>query len=646
MKYRMMTIAALLTVVAMVLAGCPAPVAPPAAPTAVPAAAEPAAAEPTAVPPTEAPAEAAAEPTAAPTEPPAEAAVEDYSDAARADTVIFDIDGGRVTSPDLWNPFVPGVRKDQGYHQAILEPLFILNYQTGEIMPWVGESFTANETNDEWTLKIRDGVEWSDGVAFTADDVVFTIQMMLDNSPDLQGSAAMTDWVKSVEKVDDLTVKFALTRPNPRFQLDYFSDRIWGYDAQIMPKHIWEGQDPLTFKFYDPENGLPLGTGPYLLDSVSETEFSYVRNDNWWGAKSGWKELPKPKKLIWTWAGPEETRAALMADDGLDSLMDITLGALQALQAANPNVITWFKDMPMAWVPDPCSRTFEFNTTVAPWDDPEMRWAINYLIDREQIVNIAYEGTTLPSKHFFPQYPPLDRYVKLLEDGGFFDAAGTAGKYPIWLHDQAKAEEIFQAKGWVKGDDGYYAKDGKQLAMTITTHEAFIEKQRIAQFLVEQFQAAGINATTRNEAGSVWGDNFNMGNFDIQMGWQACASVNEPWASMDLFNTKWLVPVGERASGDQVRWSGPDADAYSKLVDEIGVLPLGDPKIDELFVQAMDLWYKNLPMIPVTQAKKIIPFNTTYWTNWPTFENQYIHPATWWQSTHYIIQNLQPTGAQ
>ena len=275
-----------------------------------------------------------------------------------------------------------------------------------------------------------------------------------------------------------------------------------------------------------------------------------------------------------------------------------------------------------------------------------MRWALNYAIDREQIVNIAYEGTTLPSKHFFPQYPPLDRYVDLLVAEGFFDEAGTTGKYPIWKYDPAETEKIFQEKGWVKGADGYYAKDGKQLAMTITTHEAFIEKQRIAQFLVEQFQAIGINATNRNEAGSVWGENYNMGNFEIQMNWQACASVNEPWASMDIFNVKWLVPVGERASNNQVRWSGPNAEAYGKLVDEMGTLPLGDPKIDELFVQAMDLWYQDLPMIPITQAKKIIPFNTTYWTNWPTFENQYIHPPTWWQSTHYIIHQLKSTGAE
>jgi len=204
---------------------------------------------------------------------------------------------------------------------------------------------------------------------------------------------------------------------------------------------------------------------------------------------------------------------------------------------------------------------------------------------------------------------------------------------------------MIEEAGWTMGSDGYYAKDGKQLAMDITTHEAFIEKQRIAAVLVEEFQKAGINATTRNEAGNTWGDNLAFGTFDTRMGWQTCGSVNEPWASLDQFNVKWLLPVGERASANGWRWSGPNAEAYSKLVDEIGSLPLNDPKIDELFAQAMDYWFQDLPVIPVTQAKKIIPFNTTYWTNWPDKENNYIHPPTWWQSTLKMLVALKKAGS-
>jgi peptide/nickel transport system substrate-binding protein len=546
-----------------------------------------------------------------------------------------------VPDPTNWNPLTPGFRLDQGYHQAMMEPLFILNYETGKIEPWLGTDFTSNDTMDVWTLKLRDGVKWSDGQPFNADDVVFTIGM-LQAHPELWHSGDMKEWVKSVSKVDDLTVQFNLNKPDPRFQLDYFSVRIWG-DVSIMPKHIWDGQDPLTFKNYDPAKGWPVFTGPYKLSSFNQdgTEFVYVRDDNWWGAKSGFQPLPKPKKLVWTWFGPEEKRAAAMANNELDSLMDITTGALQALQAQNPNVITYFDKPPFAWVPDPCSRTLEFNDSVAPWNDKDMRWAVNYAIDRDQIVQVAYEGSTVPSRSFFPAYKPLNAYVDLLQTAGVFD------KYPINKHDPAKAQQIIESKGYKKGSDGIYAKDGKQLSLDITTDEAYIEKQRIAQVLVEQLQAVGINATTRNEANATFGDEFQLGTFPARMGWQTCNSVNEPWASMDTMNTKWLKPVGERADYDAWRWSGPAADKYSKLVDQIGTLPLGDPKINDLFVQAMTIWMDELPVIPVTQAKKIIPFNTTYWKGWPSAANNYVHPPTWWEgNTLEILLKLEPTGAQ
>jgi peptide/nickel transport system substrate-binding protein len=551
----------------------------------------------------------------------------DYSRAAREDTVIFDIDGGRVNAPDLWNPFVPGARRDHGFHQAVMEPLFILNYESGEIEPWLGESMTANDTLDVWTLKLHEGITWSDGEPMTADDVIFTIDM-IKATPEFGDSANMNLWVQEMRKIDDLTVEFVLNDPNPRFQLDYFSVKIWG-SISVMPQHIWEGQDPLTFKNYDPAQGWPVFSGPYKLDSISETEFSYVRNDDWWGAATGFKPLPQPHRLIWTWAGPEETRTALMANAQLDSLMDITLGAFQALQSRNPNVVAWFAEEPYAWL-DPCARTFEFNTTMEPWNDKEMRWAINYLINRDQIVNIAYENTTQASRSFFPAYPPLNRYLDLLANDENFANIHT--------FDPARAHEIIQSKGWTRQGDGYYTKDGQELAFIIETHEAFIEKQRIAQVLVEQFQREGINVTTRNIAGGTWGDNLQFGTFETRMGWQHCGSINEPWASLDTLSNRWIEPVGERASANGWRWDNAE---YSQAVERIGTLPLGDPEIDQLVTTAMTIYYDELPTIPITQAKKLIPFDNTYWTNWPTAENNYIHSTTWWQSTLLILVNLE-----
>ena len=269
-------------------------------------------------------------------------------------------------------------------------------------------------------------------------------------------------------------------------------------------------------------------------------------------------------------------------------------------------------------------------SSTTPSMGPAVRAAAAHAAD--QIVEIAYEGTTVPSVSFFPAYAPLNRYTDMLD----YEA------HPLWVYNPDEAKAMIESLGYTMGDDGYYAKDGTQLTMDIATHEAFIEKQRIAAVLVEQFQSVGINASTRNEAGNVWGDNLANGTFDTQMGWQNCGSVNEPWASMDTLNVKWLLPVGERASFNQWRWSGEAAEQYSALVDQIGTLPLGDPAIDPLFVEAATIYLDNLPTIPITQAKKLIPHNWTYWTNWPTADNNYIQPPSHWHHFQRVLTELEP----
>jgi peptide/nickel transport system substrate-binding protein len=557
----------------------------------------------------------------------------DLDEEERRKTVIWDLDTGKVENPDVWNPFLAESRREKGFHQAMVEPVFILNYETGAIEPWLGEMMTSNQSLDVWTLTLRDGVTWSDGEAFDADDVVFTVQSMLDN-PELDKYFGVTEWLESVEKVDDLTVRFTLTGPNPRFQVDYFSVKFWG-SFPIVPEHIWSQQDDLlSFKNYDPEKGWPVFTGPYKVENVSNTTFVYVRDDNWWGAQSGFKPLPTPEKLIWIANESEQDRIAMAAANQLDSLGDITLEGFESLRAQNANVIAWFDGLPYSWM-DPCSRLLSLNNTVEPWDDKEMRWAINYAIDREVIVERAYQGTTFPSKHFFPAYPPLNRYVQLMEDEGLYQ------EYPLTTNDPQEAMQIIESKGWVQGADGFYERDGEPLSLEIQVLEEFVEKQEVAQVLAHHLQAVGIQTTVSSLNNSTWTENLELGEYEAIIDWEACGSVHEPWASMDRYHARWVQPVGEPATGrnNHVRWEN---DAYSDLVDQIGSLPLGDPEIDTLFVEAMESWLDELPFIPITQAKKLIPFDTTYWTGWPTTDNNYVHPPSWWQSTHMIIHNLEP----
>ena len=553
----------------------------------------------------------------------------------REDTVIFDIDSGAIANPFNFNPMVPGTLRGQGMHQAVWEPLFILNYESNEIDPWLGERFTSNEALDVWTLKVRSGVTWADGEPFGADDVVFTINTLLnDETQSLIDAANMQQWVESVEKVDDLTTQFNLKAPNPRFQLDYFSVRVGG-NVVILPEHVWANKDPFTFDFYSPEKGWPLGTGAYELVIAGENEFVYNRRESWWGAETGFGNVPVPKRLIWIVTGVEENRSLLAADSQLDSVMDITLGAFEAIQAMNPNIIAWTEGMPYVWL-DPCPRQMSVNHTVAPWGNLGMRKALSLIIDRQQIVDIAYEGTTIPSRTIFVEYEGMEPYIDAIKD--------------LWVEpggDVAAGQALIEANGWTKNRAGFYEKNGKRLSLNIQTHEGFIEKRRIAEIVVEQLRAAGINTATRAVAGSTWDDNKAFGNFEAVMDWDACGSVNEPWMSMNRYTQQFLRPIGERSPGNNnfVRWRGEGAEKYSEIVSQIGVLPLGDPKIRPLVAEAMAIFMAEQVVIPITQARKLVPFDTTYWTGWPTEQNNYNHPATWWMSTHQIIHRLRKAGS-
>ena len=356
-------------------------------------------------------------------------------DVARENTVIFDLDR-TIQDPDNFNWMTPGTKRMHGAHQTMWEPLFILNYGTGEIDPWLASSFEGNADSTEFTINLREGVEWSDGEAFNADDVVFTVNLALSNEEiSSREAATIRAQVASVEKVDDLTVKFTLNNPNPRFIVENFGVRIFG-SFLIMPEHIWNGQDAATFAFNP-----PIGTGPYTFTSATSNRAIWDRNDDWWGAKVGFKEMPEPQRVIFLESGGEESRAQLIASNQLDASQNVTIGTFEALKAQNPNVIAWYDDYPFA-AADPCARQLEINTTIAPWDNANMRKAVATIIDRSQIVNVAVEGATTASRTMFAEYGSMAPFVDAVIEAGFeLPAKG----------DVEAGQALIEAGGMVEG---------------------------------------------------------------------------------------------------------------------------------------------------------------------------------------------------
>jgi peptide/nickel transport system substrate-binding protein len=595
--------------------------APASAPTSAPAAPEATAAPASA--PTSAP--AAPEATAAP-------AADTGGTVARKDILVIP-SNVNIPAPDIWNPYIPGTFILQGMNQNLMEPLFMLNYETGKIDGWLAESYSNNEALDEWTVKLRPGTEWSDGKPLTSDDVVFTINMLKQYAPQLNWSGAVKEWVKSVEAVDDRTIKFTLTGSNPRFVME----NLAGTTSQAivpLPKHIWEGKDPVTFKNpADPSTGAPIFSGPYIVKSFSSTHFDYKRNDNWWGAKTGAFKLPAPLEIRRPWVADDATAGQMLVNNESDVGSATTPSVLQALQAQNPKLLSYTDKPPIGWI-DPCPRMLTVNTTVKPWDKKEMRWALSYAMNRQQIVDVVNEGAGATSAFIFPSYKALQPYQDAVKDI----------IAPIGEFNQDKSRQLIEGQGYKldAGSGKYAGPDGKPLSLDIVA-PPFMEPW--ARMVVQQLNEVGVDAALRILEWGIFRDQTGRGQFEAATDWDGCGSVIEPWFGMQRYHKKWVNPVGTAGTeyvdntNNAGRWSN---DKYSELIDQMGSLPVGDPRVTDLMKQAVTIWADEMPDIPLVQTPAILVFNSTYWTNWPTADNNYIQPPSWWQHFLRVLTELKP----
>ena len=552
----------------------------------------------------------------------------------REKTLIVDIDGGRVADPTNWNWLIPGTRRDQGYHQLMLEQLFYINLETGDYIPWIAKGYEYSPDYKRIKVYLRRGVKWSDGTPFTADDVVFTYEYMLKWAPKLSYSAEIAGAVESVRKIDDYTFEITMKEPNPRFHMNqhvFSVCRIWG-GMMTLPKHIFEKvEDPLKFKFYP-----PVGTGPYKLVSASETMFIYERRDDWWGIEV-FGIRPAPKYVVFVWYGPEETRAMRMAAHELDSICDITPGTFLKVRERNPYVKAWRTGPPWAWL-DPCPRYLELTYAKYPWNIPEVRRAISYLIDREEIVRVAYENSTYATWTCLPLYKPNIEYMKHVED--------LVEKYEPMKYDPKKAEEIFKALGFTKGPDGVWVTpNGTRLELTLYVPAPWIEKRRIAVVLIEQLKRGGIDVVQKIVEVATFGDVLRAGTFDAILHW-TCPGDTDPYFTMEQWHSKYWRPVGQPAPGTHAnneRYRNPEYDA---IIDEWAKTPPADKeKCYELFRKAMEIWLRDRPHgAMITQARKLIPFDTYYWIGWPDETNPWIHPCNWWSTFLLVITGYPKPG--
>ncbi len=532
---------------------------------------------------------------------------------------------GQIQDYNSFNPFIPGGISRIGYN-FLYEPLYFFNAyeKNSELIPWIAQSHHFNEDYTELVVKIRPGVEWSDGHSWSAHDFVFTINMLVEHAPQLMYSTDMTTWVKEAVALDSLTARVVLKAPNPRFLFSYFV-HSGDQGVPIVPKHIWEGQDPLTFSNFDLQKGWPVLTGPYRLVRSEPAQRIWDLRAGWWAKKLGFQELPEVERLIYLTYMEEHKRVQNLIANNIDTCLELRPANMVSLLERNRNITTWTGREPpysyITWWP----ISLGFNGLAAPWSDPEMRRAVNYAIDRQQLVAIGWQNSGAWTLLPLPDLPQMQRYFTLAED--------LVAEHQVGVFDLEKSAEILAGKGYVRNGT-FWEKDGQRLSMVI---DIFSHFQDLTPVLIAQLKKAGINAsfrmtsdfTTRLRQGTARA--YLIGNF---------SSMRDPYFVLRQYHSRFVQPTGEPADMPW-RWQNS---AYDALIDQMGQTPTDAAEMDELYRQAMDLWLAELPSIPLVQWPHRIPHNETYWTNWPSAKNPYINSAYWSRTWLLVLLNLRPQG--
>jgi peptide/nickel transport system substrate-binding protein len=597
----------------------------------------------------------------------------------REQTLIARILTGRVGSPDNFNEWVGWKWRDRGMQNLGNEPLWSVDFATGNIINGLASGDPVySEDFMTVTIPLREGVTWSDGEPFSAADVVYTIETLIQQEG-MNGHEVLVENVASVTALDDYTVEFKLNQANSRFHTT-FLDR-WGC-TWIMPKHIFENEaDPVQFTF-NPY----VGCGPYKLHSFDPqgSWTAWEKREDWDKSPTGilYGE-PQPQYIIFQYFADEGAQILAQLTHQLD-VAELSADGLKALLAQADTSRAYQPTFPFVVNNDPAITGICFNTARAPFDSVDVRWALLLAIDIVEYTSIAVDSSgTLSPVHIphlgpypadyiapmqdwlkeftldvgdgetFAPYDPTapQRVADLARSRGYVfpdDAEFLAKTFGLGWYKFAPdiAEKLLIKNGFSKNGDGkWLLPDGTPWKISflsgtvLSNHDA-----RNAAAAVQQWKKFGIEAEVFATESSA--DLQAVGDYDVCGAWPGW----EPWgAGPDLYRTinqwdsSYIRPVGERNQGHQSRWSSPEMDDIIKRLRETD--PFDTETLIAIGTEGLKEAVKNMPGIPTYGYIGFVGWDETYWTNWPGSENAYNEPYTHWPNFKYTTPFLKPTGA-
>ena len=379
--------------------------------------------------------------------------------------------------------------------------------KNGKPVASLAESWTYDDATLTYTFKLRSDVTWHDGEKFTANDVKFTIEAIMN--PD-NGSENYPNYIeiKEIQINSDTEIAFILSEPNYAF-LDYMT-------MSILPEHKLQGEDMWESDYF--KN--PIGTGPYKLESWDVGQaITMVKNEDYFAGS------PKINTIIFKIVTDDNAKALQLKEGTLD-LAQVTPKDAQIFQDAEGLTVL---DMNTADY-----RGILYNFWNPYWqENGDLIPAISYCIDRQAIVDAVLLGEG------FVAYSP----IQLNE----YNYDGVE-KY---TYDLAKAETAFKAAGCEKDADGFWCRDGKRISFTINATPGDQVRIDMAQIAAQQLQEAGLDVKANVPADG------------IDWGGQECCIIGwgSPYDADDHTYKVFSTDAGANYSG----YSNEEVDKWLKL---------------------------------------------------------------------------------
>jgi dipeptide transport system substrate-binding protein len=338
--------------------------------------------------------------------------------ASAQSTLVYCSEG----SPEGFDPalYTAGTTFDASSH-PIFNRLVEFKVGTTEVIPGLAESWEASEDGLEYTFHLRPGVKFHSTDYFTptrdfnADDVIFSFMRQNDaENPyhtvsggtwEYFNGMSMPDLISSIEKVDDMTVKFVLNRVEAPFVANLAMDFASIQSAEYADAMLEAGTPEML-------NQQPIGTGPFeFVAYQKDAVIRYAKNPDYW--KEG---LPKVDNLVF----------AITTDNSV-RYQKLLAGECHVMPYPNPADVAEMQSNPDVNVMEQEGLNvgyLAYNTQQAPFDNANVRKALNMAINKQSIIDVVFQGSGQAAKNPIP--PTMWSYNDAIEDDPYDPEAAKA----------------------------------------------------------------------------------------------------------------------------------------------------------------------------------------------------------------------------